>query len=168
MHVFVPPGVTPVTATSGEKYGVFIRHVRIRKHMIDPTRTFNEKIACSVSMTHVAMTFLRAVYSEKSPSTIPRDCNLMNPWEQKIMFLSAMPLCRSQNGLVSCSFLDKDYVNRNPSTEKHIFGGIRCYNLDLYPSPNNSQHQDYYMFSRESLSTFFCHCWVVGPRYKNW
>lgn len=34
--------------------------------MTDPTRTFNEKIACSVSMTHVAMTFLRAVYSEKS------------------------------------------------------------------------------------------------------
>ena len=59
-------GVTLVTATSGETYGVFIRHVRIRKHMTYPTRTFNEKLACSVSMTHVAMTFLRAVYSEKS------------------------------------------------------------------------------------------------------
>ena len=36
-----------------------------------------------------------------------------------------------------------------------------------YPPPSNSHHQDYYIFSRESLQTFICHCYWVGvdPRY---
>ena len=35
-----------------------------------------------------------------------------------------------------------------------------CISLDLLP-PNNSHHQDYYIFSRESLQTFICDCFVI-------
>ncbi len=35
-----------------------------------------------------------------------------------------------------------------------------------YPPPSNSDHQDYYIFNRESLSTFICDCYWVGGRPK--
>ena len=36
-----------------------------------------------------------------------------------------------------------------------------CWN---YPPPSNSHHQDYSIFSRESLQTFICDCYWVGGR----
>ena len=36
--------------------------------------------------------------------------------------------------------------------ELHILGST---------PPNNSHHQDYYIFSRESLQTFICDCFVI-------
>lgn len=117
----------------------------IWKHMTDPTRTFNEKIACSVSMTHVAMTFLRAVYSEKSKY----DSQRLQP-DESLGAKNHVSACNATLQESSIVFWTK-IMSTEIQAPKNIYSeGFRSYNLDLYPSPNNSQHQDHHMFSIEN------------------
>ena len=47
-----------------------------------------------------------------------------------------------------------------------ILAGKYHLHLDLQPPPSSSYHQDFYVFSSESLKTFICHCYWVGGRSK--
>ena len=52
---------------------------------------------------------------------------------------------------------------------RHRLHFLHTYIYRIYPPHSNSSNQDYYIFSRESLQTFICHCYWVGvdPRYTH-